>query len=33
MIAPHTVKVTRLVARSQDRAIQPCRIDATSPYW
>lgn len=27
------IKVTRLVARSQDRAIQPCRIDATSPYW
>jgi len=32
-IGPDLVKVTRLVERSQDRAIQPCRIDATSPYW
>lgn len=32
-IAPGAVKVTRLVARSQDRAVQPCRIDSTNPYW
>jgi hypothetical protein len=32
-IAPGEVKVTRLVAHSQDRAIQPCRIDSTSPYY
>lgn len=32
-IAPTAVKVTRLVSRSQDRSIQPCRIDSTSPYY
>jgi hypothetical protein len=32
-LAPDTVKVTRLVARSQDRTIQPCKLDSSSPYW
>lgn len=32
-LADDTVKVTRLVARSQDRAIQPCKLDSSSPYW
>lgn len=32
-IAPGAVKVTRLVAHARDRAIQPCRIDSTSPYY
>ncbi len=32
-IAPGAVKVTRLVAHAQDRAIQPCEIDSTSPYY
>jgi hypothetical protein len=28
-----TVKITRLVAHASDRAIQPCRLDSTSPYF
>jgi len=32
-IAADSVKVTRLVARSQDRSIQPCRLQPGSPYY
>jgi hypothetical protein len=32
-IRPASVKVTRLVARSQDRAIQPCQLQPGSPYY
>jgi hypothetical protein len=32
-IAHDAVKVTRLVNRSQDRGIQPCKLDSSSPYW
>lgn len=32
-INPDSVKVTRLVARSQDRKIQPCAIGPDSPYF
>jgi hypothetical protein len=32
-LAPNLVKVTRLVTHSQERGIQPCKLDSTSPYW
>ena len=32
-IAPDEVKVTRLVARSADRTVQPCRLTPESPYY
>lgn len=32
-IASDAVQVTPLVSRSEDRTIQPCRLDPGSPYW
>jgi hypothetical protein len=32
-LAPNLVKVTRLVTHSQERGIQPCKLDSTSRYW
>lgn len=32
-LASGAVKITRLISRAEDRAIQPCRLDKTSAYW